>query len=101
VTDAQMRDLQSFRTSPHFTDEERAVLEYAEAMTRTPVRVPGELFARLRRHFNEAQMVEITAAIAWENFRARFNHAFEIDGAGFSEGQPGVELDGFTKPCRP
>jgi len=89
-----MGDLQSFRTSPHFTDEEKAVLEYAEGMTRTPVRVPAELFARLRRHFNEAQMVEITAAIAWENFRARFNHALEIDAIGFSKGQASVKLDG-------
>jgi hypothetical protein len=54
-------------------------------MTLTPVEVPDELFVALRRHFNEAQMVELTAAIAWENYRARFNHAFGVEAQGFSE----------------
>ena len=55
-------------------------------MTQAPVEVPDELFAALRQHFNEAQMVELTAAIAWENYRARFNHAFGVEAQGFSEG---------------
>jgi len=62
------------------------VLDYSVAMTLTPVEVPDELFAALRRHFNEAQMVELTATIAWENYRARFNHAFGVEAQGFSEG---------------
>jgi hypothetical protein len=62
------------------------VLDYAEAMTLTPVEVPDELFAALRQHFNEAQLVELTAAIAWENHRGRFNHAFGIEAQGFSKG---------------
>jgi len=48
--------------------------------------VPDELFARLREHFDEAQIVELTAAIAIENFRARFNNALGIGPSGFSEG---------------
>ncbi len=55
-------------------------------MTLTPVEVPDELFAELRHHFDEAQLVELTAAIAWENYRARFNHAFGIEAQGFSKG---------------
>lgn len=62
------------------------MLDYSAAMTRTPVEVPDELFAALRRHFDEAQLVELTAAIAWENYRARFNHAFGIEAQGFSDG---------------
>ena len=62
------------------------MLEYATLMTRTPVEVPDELFQQLREVFNEAQLVELTTAIAWENYRARFNHAFGIEGEGFSEG---------------
>ena len=62
------------------------MLDYSVAMTLTPVEVPDELFAALRRHFNEAQMVELTATIAWENYRARFNHAFGVEAQGFSEG---------------
>ncbi|TNE44640.1 MAG: hypothetical protein EP343_28690 [Deltaproteobacteria bacterium] len=55
-------------------------------MSQTPQVVPQELFEALCHHLNEAQLVELTSAIAWENYRARFNHAFEIKSAGFSEG---------------
>jgi hypothetical protein len=61
-------------------------MEYAEELTKEPVDVPEELFARLREHFDEGQIVELTAAIAIENFRARFNNALDIEPAGFSEG---------------
>ncbi len=43
------------------------------------------MFAALRRDINEAQLVELTAAIAWENYRARFDHAFGIESQGFSK----------------
>ncbi len=62
------------------------MLDYSAAMTQTPVEVSDELFAALRQHFDEAQMVELTAAIAWENYRARFNHAFGVEAQGFSDG---------------
>jgi 4-carboxymuconolactone decarboxylase len=55
-------------------------------MTHTPVEVPDDLFQALRAQFTEAQLVELTATIAWENYRARFNHAFGIEAEGFSEG---------------
>jgi 4-carboxymuconolactone decarboxylase len=70
----------------NFSELERLVLEYADAITDTPVEVPEALFARLREKFNEAQLVELTSAIAWENYRARFSHAFGIEGENFSEG---------------
>jgi hypothetical protein len=55
-------------------------------MTVTPVDVPDELFARLREYFDERQVVELTAAHAGENYRARFNHAFRLESQGFTEG---------------
>jgi alkylhydroperoxidase family enzyme len=55
-------------------------------MTHTPVEVPDALFQGLRENFTEAQLVELTATIAWENYRARFNHAFGLEAEGFSEG---------------
>lgn len=55
-------------------------------MTRTPVEVSDSLFARMRGMFTEAQLVELTATIAWENYRARFDHAFGVEAEGFSEG---------------
>lgn len=62
------------------------MLEYADAMTQTPVEVSHALFARLRERLSEAQLVELTSAIAWENYRARFDHAFGIEGENFTEG---------------
>ena len=61
---------------------------YAAAMTRTPVEVPDELFAQLREHFDDAQLVELTAVIATENFRGRFNWAFGLGSEGFAKGLP-------------
>ena len=86
VTEEQLRDLHEYRTSPLFSDEEKLVMEYAEELTKEPVQVTDELFARLREHFDDAQIVELTTAIAIENFRARLNNALEIAPAGFSEG---------------
>ena len=62
------------------------MLEYADAMTLTPVEISDALFARLKGKFNEAELVELTSAIAWENYRARFDHAFGIEAENFTEG---------------
>jgi alkylhydroperoxidase family enzyme len=86
ITEQQLLDLPHFETSPAYSDLERLVLRFAVAMTQTPVEVSDELFAELRKHFNPQQMVELTSAIAWENYRARFDHALGIEAEGFSEG---------------
>jgi hypothetical protein len=74
--------LDHFRASTLFTEAEKAALAYAEEICRTPVDVPDQVFAQVRRHFSDAQIVELTAMIAFENFRARFNRAFEIASDG-------------------
>lgn len=86
ITTEQISNLPSYRTDMNFSDQERLVLQYADAMTQTPVEVSDALFARLREQFTDAQLVELTSAIAWENYRARFDHAFGIEGENFSEG---------------
>jgi len=86
VSEAQLHDLPRYQASAAFAPLEKLVLDYAVAMTNTPVEVPDALFARLREHFADAELVELTAAIAWENYRARFDHAFGIGAQGFSEG---------------
>jgi alkylhydroperoxidase family enzyme len=73
----------SAATSALFSDRERGALEYAEKMTITGEKVSDELFARLRACFDEAQIVELTAAIALENFRSKFNVALGIEAQGF------------------
>jgi len=85
IRESQLRALVRFETSSEFSDIEKLALRYAVEMTRTPVEVPDELFDALRSHLNEEQMVELTAAIAWENFRARYNHALGMESEGFSK----------------
>ena len=55
-------------------------------MTQTPVEVGDALFQQLGKSFSDEQLVEITSTIAWENYRARFDHVFGIESQGFSEG---------------
>ena len=55
-------------------------------MAKTPTEIPADLTSRLREHFDEAQLVELAASIAWENYLARFNRAFRVRSSGFSEG---------------
>lgn len=81
-----MEALGDYQTSPRFSDMEKLVLEYADAMTQTPVEVSDTLFAKLRAKFTDAQLVELTATLAWENYRARFDHAFGMEAEGFTKG---------------
>jgi alkylhydroperoxidase family enzyme len=78
IPEEKLRALSDWRESELFTDLERAALDYAEHLTRTPADVPDELFDRLRAELDEAQLVELTATIAWENYVARFNRGFEV-----------------------
>jgi len=86
VTELQLRELHAYRSSEAFDEEERLVLELAEAMTRVPVVVPDELRARLGVSLSKAQLAELAAVIAWENQRARLNQALDIRPSGFSDG---------------
>ena len=61
---------------------ERVALEYADAMTITGQDVGDELFTRLRRHYADDALVELTAIIAWENASAKFNRALRIPSQG-------------------
>lgn len=79
-------ELSRYRESDAYNELEKAVLDYAVGMTRTPAQVDDALVARLRRDLSDAQLVELTASIAWENFRARFNRGFDVAAQGFSEG---------------
>lgn len=79
----KIRQVPTWRESSLFSDMERAALEYAERMTITGEKVTDELWQRLRGHFSEAQMVELTAAVALENFRSKFNVPLGVEAQGF------------------
>jgi len=85
LSDAELLALPNYRKSPLFTDREKAALDYTVAVMRTPVEVTDELFDRVKAYFTEKQLVEMTAHLALTNLD-RFNAAFGIGAAGFSDG---------------
>jgi alkylhydroperoxidase family enzyme len=83
ASEEKIRQVPAWRESQLFSAMERDALEYAERMTITGEKVSDELFTRLRAHFTEAQIVELTAAVALENFRSKFNVPLGIEAQGF------------------
>jgi alkylhydroperoxidase family enzyme len=81
--DERLAAVGDWRDSELFSDAERVALDYAERMTITGQKVDDALFAQLKRHYSEAQIVELTAAIALENFRSKFNRALGVEAQGF------------------
>src|SRR5690348_16843366 len=86
LTERQLLELGDFEHSDAFTSLEKAVLRLATHLTLTPADVPDEVFDALRPHLTPQQLVELTSAIAWENYRARFNRAFDVASEGYTEG---------------
>jgi alkylhydroperoxidase family enzyme len=84
-SDQELLAIPQYQSSDLFTDREKAALDYAVAVMRTPVEVTDELFARIRTYFDDRQLVEITALLTLVNVD-RFNAAFGIGSAGYSEG---------------
>jgi alkylhydroperoxidase family enzyme len=79
----KLADVTAWRDSTLFSEAERLALEYAERITYTDRKVDDALVEQLKRHYTEAQIVELTAAIAMENFRSKFNPALGIEAQGF------------------
>jgi alkylhydroperoxidase family enzyme len=88
LTDDQLRNLNWYAESALFSSDEKLVLELADAMTTTPARVTPELRARLQKRFTTPELVELGAAIAWENYRARSNRVFGFESEGFYKEGP-------------
>jgi len=79
----KLAEVTSWRDSKLFSEAERQALEYAERITYTDQKVDDALVDRLKQHFTDAQIVELTAAIAMENFRSKFNPPLGIEAQGF------------------
>ena len=88
LTDAELRALPAYADSPLFSELDKRVLDYTAGMCRTPAHVSDEVFAALRAHLTDVQLVELTHVIALENLRARFNIGLGIGAAGFSDSCP-------------
>ena len=83
AAEEKIRQVAEAATSPLYSEAERAALEFAEAVTITGRKVDDDLFARVRRHYSEGEVVELTAAAAIENFRSKFNVALGVEAQGF------------------
>jgi 4-carboxymuconolactone decarboxylase len=91
-SDDELLALPRYRQSELFSEREKLALDYAVAVMRTPVEVTDELFSGMKGHFTDEQLVEITALLTVVNLD-RFNAAFGIGSAGFSEGMVCVPPD--------
>jgi len=91
-SDDELLALPRYQQSDLFTEREKTALDYAVAVMRTPVEVTDDLFARMKEYFSDEQMVEITALLTVVNLD-RFNAAFGIGSAGFSDGMVCVPPD--------
>jgi AhpD family alkylhydroperoxidase len=102
LSDEELLALPNYQASDLFSAREKVALDYTVAVMRTPVEVTDELFGRMKEHFSEKQMVAITAHLTLVNLD-RFNAAFGIGSAGFSDGMVCLVPDrpAATSPGRP
>jgi alkylhydroperoxidase family enzyme len=79
-----LADIRRYRESPHFTARERVALEFCERITRDDLEISDGCRARLREHFSEAEVVELTFIIGYQTFASKFAKAFRLESQGFS-----------------
>lgn len=82
LSDEKITALPDYAASEHYNDAERSALEYADAITLSERDVDDALFARVRKHYDDDQVIELTATIAWENASSKFNRALRIESQG-------------------
>jgi AhpD family alkylhydroperoxidase len=100
LSDEELLAMTRYPQSELFTEREKLALDYTVGVMRTPVDVSDELFARMKEHFTDQQLVEITALLTVVNLD-RLNAAFGIGSAGFSEGMVCVPPDRPTNGSAP
>lgn len=83
VSEEKVQALDGWRKSKLFDEREKDTLDYAEAVTLSDREVDDDLVERLRRHFDEDAIVELTAIIAFQNMSTKFNNALGVLPQGF------------------
>ena len=87
----KLAELERFETSPRFSAREKAALRYAEAITDSRRRTTEAHFAELREHFDDDQIIELTAIVAFQNLSSKFNAALGVEPQGFCSVAPHPE----------
>jgi len=85
---AKVEALSEWRASDLFDDRERSALDYAEAVTRSDRQPDDDLFVRLRSHFDDDAVIELTGLIAFQNLSSKFNSALAVPPQGFCPVMP-------------
>ena len=88
IAEDKLRALPLFEDSTLFSERDKAALAYTEATTRSDRRVGEELIVRLRKHFDDQAIVELTALIAYQNMSSKFNAALGVPAQGFCAAGP-------------
>jgi len=78
ISNEKIDALADYANSDLYTEVERVTLEFADAITITGRDVSDELFVRLRTFYDDDELVELTATIAWENSSSKFNRALRV-----------------------
>src|SRR5215472_5586715 len=86
VPSEKMDDLLHYQESDRFTAREQAALEYAERITRDDLEVTEACMARVREHFSEAEVVELSFIVGFQTFASKFAKAFRLTPQGFTAG---------------
>ncbi|MDP3670429.1 MAG: carboxymuconolactone decarboxylase family protein [Telluria sp.] len=93
VAGEKLLAIAAFSDSTLFSEREKAALAYAEAVTDTRRRPAADQWTRLRRHFNDDAIIELTALIAFQNMSSKFNAALEVPHQGFCALAPALIRD--------
>ena len=88
VSEEKLAALPQFAESPLFDEREKAALHYAEAMTDSNRHSDRALIAKLRQHFSDDAIIELTALIAYQNMSSKFNAALGVPAQGFCTAPP-------------
>lgn len=83
VPETKLGSLKEFESSPFFNEREKAALAYADFMTRSATKANDAVMSRLKRHFSEDAIIELTALIAFQNLSSKFNAALGVPPQGF------------------
>jgi 4-carboxymuconolactone decarboxylase len=90
----KLADVLTYRESPHFSERERAALQFCERITRDDLEVSEECLAQVREHFTEAEIVELTFIIGFQTFASKFAKAWRLAPQGYSSSRPRLDSEG-------
>ena len=91
VPPEKLADVLTYRESPHYSERERAALQFCERISRDDLEVSEECLAQVREHFTEAEIVELTFIIGYQTFASKFAKAWRLAPQGYSSSSGNVE----------